>query len=277
MSGGHIRAVITHSRPHMPHCAADSQKDKDEPHEEPRATSLWPDLTLRDDARRLYELRSFNVTRISQKSLCIPGVTQVCHQCQHQCLVQQCSCSKSTCEHTKRVRKPTAGVVPVCKQVVCRWCLERHYGSTKFMEQPDGSLLCPPCRGVCNCGAHLGNTVSRAPPLTFCHSGTLIAAPIYLISALKLTVSLVLLDECTEGARRHSGIAAQLSSQCPYLTRWRAGAEHAEQAPTLPDAQEVECTMAALHLIFPSVQQCIAEWRKHAGISDLNKVCTLPR
>ena len=87
----------------------------------------------------------------------------------------------------------------------------------------------------------------------------------------------VTLDECTERARLHSGIAAQLSSPCPYLTRWPASAEHAEQAPTLPDAQEVECTMAALHLIFPSVQQCIAEWRKHAGITDLNKVCTLPR
>ena len=112
----------------------------------------WPELPLRDDAKRLCHVLFDNTPSTITKGIRIAALTKACHQCQAQCVFEQCSCPGGRCPEHTSVRAGTS-----CLKVVCRRCLAQHYGSSDFGKTANG-MMCPPCQGVCNCARHLRKT-----------------------------------------------------------------------------------------------------------------------
>ena len=122
---------------------------------------MWPDSDAFDDACALFQLLA-DTSAPAIKGLKVEGLTTSCHQCGSQCVMD-------LCEGTPQSSGQGCGAAPrpgeerrQCMITVCRRCLQKHYGDPEFTKR-GGKVLCPPCRGVCNCRRHLRTLSTRAP------------------------------------------------------------------------------------------------------------------
>jgi len=97
------------------------------------------------------------------RNLRIDGLTRSCHQCHGQHVFRQCQCVVPGCAcrspqpKASKSAAPPAPLEPVCSQSICRNCLEKHYFPAVGVTWCDDSaaIICPRCRGCCNCRTHL--------------------------------------------------------------------------------------------------------------------------